>query len=331
MKTRLLLIIIALWLGIGQLAAQAPADDPRLINITTLEQLDAIRHDLDGNGEPTSGGRSAYETAFSLTSGANNTCSSGCQGYELMNDLDFDDVDHVLVGLQLSRWAKHAGDPTMHPLASGISIGGAPSFTGTAVPGGWVPIGDNSNQFTSTFEGNRHTIFNLYINTSSIEYVGLFGKIASDGEIRNLGLEGGSVKGERRRYPAVGSLGGANFGTITACYATVSVTGGSYSTVGGLLALNLGTISACYATGSVTAGTFSIAGGLVGENFVGTISACYATGSATWGNKCPGRWGRWGRWPRGTQSCRPDKCLLFDRKCHGRRSFGCCRRPCGRE
>ena len=253
MKTRLLLIAIACGMGIVGLVAQTPVDHPNLINITTLEQLDAIRYDLRGDGVPTFEGRNAYETAFSLTSGENNTCSGRCQGYELMNDLDFAGT----------KW----GNPT----------GGG--FLNTRVAGGWVPIGEGVNSFGTTFEGNRHTIFNLYINTSSIEYVGLFGKIASYGEIRNLGLEGGSVKGERRRYPDVGSLGGTNFGTITACYATVSVTGGSYSTVGGLLASNLGTISACYATGSVTAGTFSIAGGLVGENFVGTISACYATGS----------------------------------------------------
>ena len=30
-----------------------PLDDPNLINITTLEQLDAIRYDLDGDGSPT--------------------------------------------------------------------------------------------------------------------------------------------------------------------------------------------------------------------------------------------------------------------------------------
>ena len=306
---RLLLIIIALWLGIGQLAAQAPADDPRLINITTLEQLDAIRHDLDGNGEPTSGGRSAYETAFSLTSGANNTCSSGCQGYELMNDLDFDDVDHVLVGLQLSRWAKHAGDPTMHPLASGPSIGGAPSFTGTAVPGGWVPIGDlgakpydsiDDNPFVATFEGNGFTISDLYINTGAEAYLGLFGIVGIDdkgtssddsddqvGKIRNLGIEGGSVTGTATDA-YVGSLAGGNFeGQISNCYSTGDVTArGDESYVGGLVGLSRkgGPISACYTTGSVTGENSASVGGLVGHNSAGQISACYSTGSVTGGD-----------------------------------------------
>ena len=48
--TRIKLIIASYLLLALPLWAQ-PADDAALINVTTLEQLDAIRYDLDGNGE----------------------------------------------------------------------------------------------------------------------------------------------------------------------------------------------------------------------------------------------------------------------------------------
>ena len=45
----------------AQLHAQ---DDATLINVTTLQQLNAIRYDLDGDGTPTAVGTAEYTTAF---------------------------------------------------------------------------------------------------------------------------------------------------------------------------------------------------------------------------------------------------------------------------
>ena len=286
------LIVIALWVGMAGLAAQGamPADDPRLINITTLEQLNAIRYDLNGNGRVDQAADvDKYNGTMAPFTSAQTTCTGGCQGYELRNNLDFDDEDHLLVGLQLSRWAKHAGDPTMHPLAGGISVGGPPSFRGTPVPGGWVPIG---GAFVAIFEGNGYTISNLYINTSTLSYVGLFGVVRSTGQIQGVGIVNGNVTGSTAGggNAFVGGLLGVNdSGTISACYATGAVTGstaggdGGNAFVGGLLGVNdSGTISACYATGSVTGSTAggkdAVVGGLVGINNSGTTRACYAMG-----------------------------------------------------
>ena len=280
-------------MGMAELAAQGamPTDDPNLINITTLEQLNAIRYDLDGNGRVDQAvDIDKYNGTMAPFTSTQTTCTGGCQGYELRNNLDFDDVDHVLVGLQLSRWAKHAGDPAMHPLASGVSIGGPPSFTGTAVPGGWVPIGDSSHPFTATFDGNRRRISNLYIHTSTIADVGLFGVLGSMGVIHYLGLEGGTVK--KLQAGQVGALVGTakNNSTISACYATGNVTGTLCSSVGGLVGSTKGlvsrvsnntTISACYVTGNITGTLCSRVGGLVGSTDYTTISACYVTGNVT--------------------------------------------------
>ena len=67
------------------------ADDDGLIEITTLAQLDAVRHDLNGDGEPTEDGAPAYAAAFP-TVGERQACGgpTGCGGYELGKDLDFD-------------------------------------------------------------------------------------------------------------------------------------------------------------------------------------------------------------------------------------------------
>ena len=157
---------------------------------------------------------------------------------------------------------------------------------------------------------NGHTISNIFIDRD-ITYVGLFGAIG--GEVRNLGIEGGSVKGRH-----TGPLAGVVRGTVRVCYATANAEGAHTSTiyVGGLVGfLDGGTLASCYATGTVSsaaasrfsycgsllggiAGTASssncyatgtataegettTAGGLIGRGDVGSITACYATGDAT--------------------------------------------------
>jgi hypothetical protein len=141
--------------------------------------------------------------------------------------------------------------------------------------------------FTGIFDGNDHIISNAVINQPDSDldrpgrnYVGLFGYVGSGGQIRNLGVEDVNMTGR----DFVGGLVGVNYeGTITACYATGSVTGHD---VGGLVGVNRGTITACYATGSVrglatTCYCGTNVGGLVGVNYEGTLTACYATGSVT--------------------------------------------------
>ena len=280
---------------------QAQSDDSTLINITTLEQLDCIRLDLDGDGVPSGDTteQQAYRKAFELAEGVNHNCTGDCMGYELMNNLDFEDADSYAAVTQNNAWV----DP-----ASG----------GTPGTSGWAPIGSSYPYFTAIFDGNGHTISNLYIN-SSASRVGLFGSTGTDSEIRNLGLEHGSVTGGAGNYVYTGGLVGFNGSdsTISASYATGSVTGGtstgglvgfnytdgriiaSYATgsvmgdevTGGLVGSNQGTISASYATGSVTGGTST--GGLVGFNGSdSTISASYATGSVTGGDNTGGLVGR---------------------------------------
>ena len=240
-----------------------------LIDITALDQLDAIQYDLDGDGRPTATGQTAWQTAFSAVvtvddNAAVRDASTGFTGYELRNNLDFEDANGDGTADDKSIWAEGA---------SGAGVSGA-------VAGGWAPLGyynsstDNA-YYTATFDGRGHTISNLYIDHPSTNFVGLFGVLGTGGNVRNLGIEGGSLTGSS----SVGGLVGSSEGTISACYATGDATGTGGS-VGGLVGYNeFGTISACYATGDAT-GTGGSVGGLVGYHG-GTISACYATGDAS--------------------------------------------------
>ena len=324
------ILALLLFLSSASLWAQSAT----LIDITTLAQLDAIRYDRDGDGVvsfttaaslPGSpmfsnrtdvvalmGADSIYAQAFTsgdfYATAAATTAATGAvavstpyyyklssaatspyTGYELMNNLDFAGT----------KWENPTGG----------------TFTGTHETGGWVPIGNSSSfaaRFTAAFDGNNNVISNLYINRSTIENVGLFGYVginengtthttADDqvGEIRNLGLEEGSVTGGGN----VGSLVGSIDGPVSGCYSTLAVSG-NY-TVGGLLGRFVGdeggskkiSVIGCYATGAVTGvGYFGDdiddIGGLVGySDGVGDISACYSTGDVSSSNSYSGMGG----------------------------------------
>ena len=63
------------------------ADDDGLIEVSNLEQLDAIRYDTDGNGESR---ELTYRRAFFRPLPGMGCPDTGCIGYELVADLDFD-------------------------------------------------------------------------------------------------------------------------------------------------------------------------------------------------------------------------------------------------
>jgi hypothetical protein len=128
------------------------------------------------------------------------------------------------------------------------------------------------NPFTGIFDGNDHKIFHLTIYGGvGNDYLGLFGKIYQ-GEVINLGLEGGSVNAIHPYSYPIGGLVGMNDGSIFNCYSTGDANG--YGDIGGLVGGNNGTISDCYSTGNVN-GTDRV-GGLVGHNN-GSISKSYTT------------------------------------------------------
>ena len=230
------------------------ADGDKLIEISNLAQLNAIRWDLDGDGTP-SGNASEYAAAFPVaTSGSVCPADVTCAGYELTANLDFD-----------TGAAGDRTDDTYHNSGSG-----------------WQPIGDDSQantpvndsvRYNAVFEGNGNTVTNLFINRGSTDDVGLFGAIGTAGVVRNLGVAGASVTG--RQY--VGALAGSSYGSVSHSYASGTVSGSDFR-IGGLVGWNSGLISHSYATAAVNGqGTV---GGLVGWNNR-RIVASYAIGPVT--------------------------------------------------
>ncbi|MCU4799797.1 hypothetical protein OB920_05385 [Halobacteria archaeon HArc-gm2] len=167
---------------------------------------------------------------------------------------------------------------------------------------GFDPIGDKTNEFTGTFDGNGYAITGLTIDRGGTYSVGLFSEVGPGGTITAVGLEGGSVTGARR----TGQLAGYNDGTVEDSHATGEVAG--TERVGGLVGRNDGTVRRSYAIGGPTRGSdwfgglvgfnqgavtrsfaaravdggggSTSAGGLVGVS-TGTIADSYATGTVT--------------------------------------------------
>ncbi|WP_411883179.1 YDG domain-containing protein [Polaromonas sp. YR568] len=161
-----------------------------------------------------------------------------------------------------------------YKLANDIDASGTAAWNGGA---GLTPIGDNTTQFTGTFDGENKTISNLTINRPAEEATGLFGHIGYGGTVKKVGLTNVSVIGDY----IVGGLAGYNEGAISDSYSTGTVSGGM--SVGGLVGdtTDVGTIVGSYSAANVSGD--SGVGGLVG-NSGGAIYDSYATGAVTGSN-----------------------------------------------
>ena len=240
-------------------------DDDGLIELCDLDALNAIRYQLDGSGY-----RESFD-AIKITAGCP---SSGCDGYELRSDLDFNADDSYRNINNKAAWT------------SGL---------------GWLPIGDRLNFFSARFEGNGHTISNLYINRPS-DYVGLFrattklakisdlvlsqtniegnsyiGSLAGHnaGGVAYIGVEGGRLIGMGNN---VGGLFGANAGTILNGDVMLEQVESSGHSLGGLIGYNEGYIT--YSVADTSLSGISQVGGLVGINVGGVLTNSQADGTA---------------------------------------------------
>ena len=240
-------------------------DDDGLIEVSNLAQLNAIRHDLDGGGW-TGGDVPQYTGAFPDPAYGMGCPVTGCKGYELIADLDFDTNGNGAAGEGDAYW--HSG-------------------------GGWKPIGGDVG-YTGEFHGNGHTISNLFINYSQ-NHIGLFGKISGSGFVHHVGLVNANVwaySGNLRVGTLVGEVGSAS-AAVAASYATGGVHGteaysvGNYNVaynvfgsdaVGGLVGMNGGHVAASWTNTSVTGQKY--VGGVVGHN-KGAVKSLYALGNVS--------------------------------------------------
>ena len=232
----------------------ADSDGDGLIEIYTAEMLNKIRHDLAGT---------SYKTSATQTTGNTDGCpASGCNGYELTTDIDLlsllDTNGNGMIDTTMEGIDKNAdGDTT--------DTGEKVTVIDTTADSSWVPIGDNSTndditRFTGIFEGNNHTIANLWVNISSSDnaHAGLFGVTGGTTvTIRNVSVISGSIHSS-----ATSASGQSN--------------------AGGLVGLSTASliISDCTFSGSLGVSTSNNAGGVVGASVAPLIiSNCTFLGS----------------------------------------------------
>ncbi len=232
-------------------------DDDGLIEVCSLAQLDAIRFDLDGDGSASGSAiadaNDKYEGAFpGITANGAGCPQSGCKGYELAANLDFD---------RNGNGRADAGD---YPRA----VDGGHVNDGQ----GWLPIGE----YAAVFDGNGHAISYLYISRDD-RYQALFRELGETGVIRNVALENAQVRGSGKGI-YVSALVGKNRGAISNASVTGSVSDGRVT--GLLVGQNRGAITDSHSSGEVWS-TNSFVGGLVGSNYGGRIVRSYSTADVT--------------------------------------------------
>ena len=159
----------------ASVAGDYDADNDGLIDVANLAQLNAIRWDSNGDGVIFgSDDEAEYSNAFPGAVDDMGCPDSGCTGYELVADLDFDTNGNSQADAGDTYWNDGAG---------------------------WEPM-----ELGSTFDGVGHTIANLYINRTDEDDVGLFGS-PFQGHIQEVGLISADVTGKsnvgraRRRRP----------------------------------------------------------------------------------------------------------------------------------
>jgi len=143
---------------------------------------------------------------------------------------------------------------------------------------GWLPIGNADYMFRGKYNGDGFKMDELYSHRPENRYIGLFGFIYS-ATISDLGITNVDIRGKGTTGALVGYSWASN--TITNCYSTGSIVGGSEQVFGGLIGLNSDSeIKRCYSAVTISAST-KYAGGLIGKNMQGKVSNCYATGSVS--------------------------------------------------
>ena len=153
----------------------------------------------------------------------------------------------------------------------------------------WTPIGvDNKKPFNGTFDGQEHTVFNLYIDDDLLIHAGLFGYVAEKnggGIIKNVNICNVDINAKS----TIGSLAGSAYpGSVWNCHVSglIKLTG-NYK-LGGLIGEGYATISDCSVVGDEGSLVEGIhlekdlegdnVGGLIGYTGEGNISLsrCYA-------------------------------------------------------
>ena len=177
----------------------------------------------------------------------------------------------------------------------------------------WTPIGNTTNAYNGTFDGDGHTVSRLFVGGNTNDNVGFFGYVGKNGIVQDLTVSG--TVGASEEDASVGGVVGWNKGTVTKCISAVSVTGytaddiyvggvvgqndmggdvegcsntgtvtgwGKKNYIGGIVGYNWWLVKNCNNTGkTIGYGEDVYIGGIVGHNFIGTVKNCTNNGGVT--------------------------------------------------
>ncbi len=141
----------------------------------------------------------------------------------------------------------------------------------------WTSIGSASTPFAGIFDGQFHTINNLYISQKATTYTGFFGY--NTGTIKNLIIASGSITG----YRYTGAITAFNSGVVRNCENAATVNGSAFTA--GIVGHNTGTVLGCSNSANIFGTEYT--SGIVAYNYTGTttnveykgeIADCYNTG-----------------------------------------------------
>jgi len=153
----------------------------------------------------------------------------------------------------------------------------------------WTPIGNgNPSKFYGVFDGGKHEISGVYVNTTVSQYVGLFGRCENTAVIKDVYLTDSYIKHNNSGGYWTGSMVGFCLGgTLEGLY-TNAIVETSAQQIGGIVGRMEGTIKECWFDGELKSIKTSVAalymGGIVGgANNGGTytsisITDCLNTG-----------------------------------------------------
>src|SRR5574344_1069581 len=148
----------------------------------------------------------------------------------------------------------------------------------SATAGNWTPIGNETINYSGTFDGNGKAISNLlYMGNSTTETIGLFGQ-THNSVIKNLSVSGKITSNAR----FVGLLAGYNAGQIIHCISSGSAR--SDVVVGGIAGYNKeGSITQCVNKAELSS-TTDIIGGITGLCNGASVTNCLNEGTVKAGN-----------------------------------------------
>ncbi len=137
---------------------------------------------------------------------------------------------------------------------------------------GFMPLGNLNTRFTGSYDGNSYTISNLTVNRSSRSYQGMFGypfkASITKVQLIDIDVDGDDYSG--------GLIGRSDSTTVSQCYTTGSIVGGSV--VGGLAGKVVSSsVINSYSRVNVN-GSMTFAG-LIGVNHSSNCTNSYSTGS----------------------------------------------------